>query len=226
MKTLLNSGLVLMIIANGLFTACDDGDEATPNASACFNYSPTEELIAGTEITFTSCSENATIFAWDFGDGHISTEENPKHTYETGGDFTVKMIASNETSIDSISKVITTISNVSAKTELLCRTWKAPVITDECGDEHYLYWTFKNTGTYTFDVANMVYETDSSGEIVKCTTEIETINANWNWLDSTETGISLLSDNGSSMPCSIIELTAQVLSFSVPNGDVITFTAE
>lgn len=94
-----------MGITVGLFTACDDGDEPTPNASACFNYSPTEELETGTEITFTSCSENATNFAWDFGDGHMSTEENPKHTYEIGGDFTVKMIASNETSADTVSEL-------------------------------------------------------------------------------------------------------------------------
>lgn len=103
----MNYGLVLMVIAIGIFTACDDGDDATPNASACFNYSPTEELETGTEITFTSCSENATIFAWDFGDGHMSTEENPTHTYETGSDFTVKMIASNEISVDTVVRSIT-----------------------------------------------------------------------------------------------------------------------
>jgi PKD repeat protein len=42
-------------------------------------------------VTFTSTSKNATTFAWDFGDGETSTEENPVHTYESYGVYTVKL---------------------------------------------------------------------------------------------------------------------------------------
>lgn len=62
----------------------------------------------------------------------MSTKESPKHTYKTGGDFTVKMIVANETSVDSVSKIITVISAISEKTELLCRTW---IPTGFSGDE-------------------------------------------------------------------------------------------
>jgi PKD repeat protein len=40
-------------------------------------------------------SVNATSYAWDFGDGNTSTVANPSHTYGTGGNYTVTLIASN-----------------------------------------------------------------------------------------------------------------------------------
>ena len=30
-------------------------------------------------------------WAWDFGDGHTSTQQNPTHTYTTGGCFQVTL---------------------------------------------------------------------------------------------------------------------------------------
>lgn len=98
---------LVMAIAVGFFTACDDGDEATPDVVACFDYSPSEDITVGDEIAFTSCSENATAYTWNFGDGDISTDENPTHGFDEGGEFAVKLIASNEKSIDTISKTIT-----------------------------------------------------------------------------------------------------------------------
>ena len=47
-------------------------------------------------------SNNATSWAWDFGDGGTSTEQNPVHVYTTGGTFTVKLTASNSGSSDTL----------------------------------------------------------------------------------------------------------------------------
>ncbi len=88
----------------GIFSSCEEGEQSEPNAVACFDYSPTVELKDSTEISFSNCSENATSYAWNFGDGTFSTEENPAHTYEESGDFVVQLAAINETSVDSISK--------------------------------------------------------------------------------------------------------------------------
>ncbi|AKB33736.1 cell surface protein [Methanosarcina siciliae HI350] len=47
-------------------------------------------------VRFTDESTNIpTSWAWDFGDGKSSTEQNPSHTYETLGTYTVKLTASN-----------------------------------------------------------------------------------------------------------------------------------
>jgi PKD repeat protein len=107
MKTKLFTALVALALLFG----CSDEDTTTPDAQACFDFSPQKNLTAGDEITFTNCSENATSFAWDFGDGDISTEENPVHNYETEGDFTVKLVAANESSVDTISKDVSVIVN-------------------------------------------------------------------------------------------------------------------
>lgn len=46
-------------------------------------------------IQFLNNSNNATSYAWDFGDGNSSQETNPSHLYATGGDFVVTLTASN-----------------------------------------------------------------------------------------------------------------------------------
>ena len=45
----------------------------------------------GTTINFTSTSYKATSWSWNFGDGNISSLENPVHTYTTSGKFNVTL---------------------------------------------------------------------------------------------------------------------------------------
>jgi PKD repeat protein len=51
------------------------------------------------EVTFTdaslSPSDPITSYAWTFGDGNTSTDENPVHTYAAGGTYTVQLIITN-----------------------------------------------------------------------------------------------------------------------------------
>jgi PKD repeat protein len=42
-------------------------------------------------VQFTDLSENATDWAWDFGDGSSATEQNPVHTYISAGSYTVNL---------------------------------------------------------------------------------------------------------------------------------------
>ena len=48
-----------------------------------------------TTVAFTSTSQNATTYAWTFGDGNGSNEENPTHTYSAPGSYNVTLAASN-----------------------------------------------------------------------------------------------------------------------------------
>ncbi len=52
--------------------------------------------VAHCEVRFTNTSENAVLYLWDFGDGEKSDLENPRHTFTTVGNFTVKLKAINE----------------------------------------------------------------------------------------------------------------------------------
>lgn len=74
-----------------LFSSCGSDSDEPGKVTASFTYTND-----GREVTFTNTSANATSFAWDFGDGETSTEQNPVHTYETYGKYTVKLKATGE----------------------------------------------------------------------------------------------------------------------------------
>ena len=46
-------------------------------------------------VVFTNSSTDATEYSWDFGDGNVSDEENPTHTFATNGTYTVSLTATN-----------------------------------------------------------------------------------------------------------------------------------
>lgn len=49
-------------------------------------------------VHFTDLSTgNVTVWYWDFGDGAFSTEQNPVHTYNTSGNFSVNLTVADDT---------------------------------------------------------------------------------------------------------------------------------
>ena len=55
-----------------------------------------EEPVGGcnpVEIEFVNQSQWATTYLWDFGDGYVSTKENPTHFYYDVGTFTIRLQA-------------------------------------------------------------------------------------------------------------------------------------
>ncbi|NOX90080.1 MAG: PKD domain-containing protein [Calditrichaeota bacterium] len=79
--------------------------EATGNPPvADFSGSPTSGD-APLTVTFTDQSTNdPTSWSWDFGDGGTSTEQNPTHTYNSAGNYTVSLTASNTYGSDTETK--------------------------------------------------------------------------------------------------------------------------
>lgn len=57
-------------------------------------------ILNGNTVDFTNESTKAQFYAWDFGDGATSTDENPSHTYSISGTYTVSLIASSECDSD------------------------------------------------------------------------------------------------------------------------------
>jgi len=77
--------------------------ESTPLA----NFSTdTIEPEVGHEVFFNNDSHNATRFEWDFGDGSISNEVNPRHIYTATGTFEVTLTATSKSGLDDKASLI------------------------------------------------------------------------------------------------------------------------
>ncbi len=70
--------------------------DITPTADFTFREMDTS-LITGPAgiFQFTNASQNASTYLWDFGDGNVTTDRNPRHQYLANGPFTVTLIARN-----------------------------------------------------------------------------------------------------------------------------------
>ena len=68
------------------------GDLELPTVA--FTYDPSEVTV-NEVVTFTNSTVDGDTYAWDFGDGETSTEENPTHIFTSTGIFTVKLVATN-----------------------------------------------------------------------------------------------------------------------------------
>jgi len=68
---------------------------------------PSSTICSGVQTTFTNTSLNATSYTWKENGTVISTSQNLIRTFTIGGNYTIMLIASNGTTTDSTSQVIT-----------------------------------------------------------------------------------------------------------------------
>lgn len=62
--------------------------------------------IVDLECRFVNQSEHAVVFSWDFGDGLQSQHSNPEHVFAADGLYTVRLVAGNICSSDTITKLV------------------------------------------------------------------------------------------------------------------------
>jgi Zn-dependent metalloprotease len=66
------------------------------------DFTSSTDTTCNGEVNFTDISTNGpTSWAWDFGDGGTSNQQNPVYDYSTSGLYTVKLVASNLNGADS-----------------------------------------------------------------------------------------------------------------------------
>jgi PKD repeat protein len=87
------------------FNACGtdtlvDSIRVQPNTvNAFFNTNPTQGC-APLTVNFTNFSTGGSVYAWNFGDGNISSQYNATHTYLSAGLYTVSFVVTNNCSFD------------------------------------------------------------------------------------------------------------------------------
>jgi gliding motility-associated-like protein len=96
--------------ACGSDTATYDVLVQSNDVTAFFN-TDTLQGCAPLTVNFTQYSIGATNWGWDFGDGNVSMQQNPAHTYTTPGSYTVQLFADNGCSYDTTTQVITVLAS-------------------------------------------------------------------------------------------------------------------
>ncbi len=96
-----------------------------PSAQTSSNFSFS---IEGQTVTFSNGSSNADTYNWDFGDGNMSTEVNPTHTYGAEGEYTVTLTATGANGTASTSQEVVISSPATFTADVLSneggKTWK------------------------------------------------------------------------------------------------------
>lgn len=81
-----------------------------PNAVAAFSVNNPVHGLMNPEFHTFNTSSNASIYSWDFGDGDVSNQFNPSHTYtEEAGSYVIMLIANNPGNCPDTARVTVTI---------------------------------------------------------------------------------------------------------------------
>lgn len=67
-------------------------DRKPDYVNACFTISGTDHYV-NESVYFINCSQYAVSYDWSFGDGFLSNQRNPSHTYLQNGTYQVTMTA-------------------------------------------------------------------------------------------------------------------------------------
>jgi PKD repeat protein len=81
-----------------------------PRAQAAFVVTPSDVDVPGEAVFCLNLSNFAVSYAWDFGDGNTSAEENPQHYYQAAGEYDVTLIATSAFGCSDTLKLVGVVS--------------------------------------------------------------------------------------------------------------------
>jgi len=142
--------------------ASSGGGNAEPVAA--FTASPTSG-IAPITVNFTDQSSNSpTSWQWDFGDGGMSNQQNPSHTYYTSGTYSVELVVTNSYGTDKETMNDYISVNVGAVTSEPCpgiptftyqgQVYNTVLVGSQCWMKENLNYATGNSWCYDNDPSN------------------------------------------------------------------------
>lgn len=147
-------GTIMVVLAFSLvFMSSCKKDPVVEDPIASFQYAISETNFL--EVTFTNYSKNAESYAWNFGDGQTSTEENPVHVYTAAGTYQVALTATNSEGATANYSASFELKDPNSALALLAgttsKTWKLLREGSALGvgpnaDEPRIWWALENNG--------------------------------------------------------------------------------
>jgi len=111
----------------------------------------------GQSLTFYDQSSNSpTSWQWDFGDGNTSAVQNPSHSYDNSGSYTISLTATNASGSDTETKedyiVVEAVPCVGFSYQ--GQNYNAVLIGDQCWMKENMNYETDNSWCYDDDPAN------------------------------------------------------------------------
>jgi|GEM_PF-3240004 len=139
------------------FQVCYVGEKRCGNKKSCHSASTdvrvflkpeaklgaVSESCIGKEVSFAQTGCHGTQYKWEFGDGTTSTAEKPKHTYQTTGNYVVKLTTSNECGEAAGNVGMRVLTQSFAAFDLLTPvvcTGKSPLIVNKSRNANQFIW--------------------------------------------------------------------------------------
>jgi PKD repeat protein/subtilisin family serine protease len=193
----------------------DEPAELSANFASSINY----KTVSFTNQT--SGGASGYTYAWDFGDGTLSTEESPTHTYAISGAYTVSLIATDsENSTSSYSTTITIADALQASIETIQNNESVTVnasSTGGSGNVSYT-WNFGDGATGSGASASHTY-TESGTYTITLNAESSGDSQSATVTDSVEIYIS----PSASFTSSVSDLTATFNNTSTGGSGSISY---
>lgn len=95
--------MLAILFISFFVVSCEKEEEPEGDAPTAGFTADKTAVETGESIQFTDTStESPTSWSWEFGDGNTSTSQNPTHSYDTEGTYSVSLTATNEFGSDEV----------------------------------------------------------------------------------------------------------------------------
>lgn len=129
-----NLALCLGVLGALTFASCGQ------RAESCFGYSqenrPSDfSLIYTLPVKFSNCSSEAESFEWSFGDGGVSSAQNPEHYYLFPGKYTITLTSRFKNKVEKSSKTLLLLE--ASLSDSLSHSWKLTAVKEYILNNQY-----------------------------------------------------------------------------------------